>query len=213
MTFIQSGNVAVRIGVFGGSFDPVHYGHLLMAEQCREQAKLDQVLFLPSAISPFKVDGPAASDKDRLEMLGLALAGHTPFKVLPLEIERGGVSYTVETVEALARQNPDSELYLLIGADTLTGFPDWKEPATLCSLAVPLIVNRPGSEPIDLEILAPFAPAERMEQIRQHTLQTVQIDISSSDIRLRTRQSRSVRYMLPRAVEKYIETKKLYQDK
>jgi len=202
----------VRIGVFGGSFDPVHYGHLLLAEQCREQAGLDQILFLPSAISPFKEQGPEASDKDRLQMLALALAGHTPFQVSPLEIERGGISYTVDTLQALARQNPDDQLYLLMGADTLAGLPQWKEPGTVCSAALPLIVDRPGSGPIDFDILSTLVSPERLEQIRQQTLSTRQVEISSSDIRGRIRQSGSIRYMLPRAVEKYIETKKLYQD-
>ncbi|MCH2181458.1 MAG: nicotinate-nucleotide adenylyltransferase [Mariniblastus sp.] len=202
----------MRIGVFGGSFDPVHYGHLLLAEQCREQANLDRVLFLPSAISPFKEQGPEASDKDRLQMLALALAGHTPFEVSPLEIERGGTSYTVDTLQALADQRPDSQLYLLMGADTLSGLPRWKDPTTVCSIAMPLIVDRPGSGPIDLDTLSTLIDPERMEQVRQHTFSTKQVDISSSDIRLRTRQSQSTRYMLPRAVEKYIETKKLYQD-
>lgn len=203
----------MRIGVFGGSFDPVHYGHLLLAEQCREQAELDRVLFLPSAISPFKEQGPEASDKDRLQMLALALAGHTPFEVSPLEIERGGISYTADTLQALAEQYADSQLFLLIGSDTLGGLPQWKEPSTVCSLALPLVVERPGSGPVDFDILSQWVSPERMAQIRQQALVTRPVDISSRDIRWRTGQSKSTRYMLPRAVEKYIETKKLYLDR
>ena len=213
MTFNRWENVTVRIGVFGGSFDPIHYGHLLLAEQCREQAELDQVLFLPSSISPFKENGPVASKKNRLEMLSLALAGHTPFEISLLETERGGISYTVDTMRDLAAQMPNSELFLLMGADTLQGFPDWKEPANICSLAVPLVASRPGIDTVNLEILAPYATPQQMELIREHQIQTLQLDISSSDIRLRARQSKSIRYQLPRSVEKYIETKKLYQDK
>ena len=207
----QSRNIAVRVGVFGGSFDPVHYGHLLAAEQCREQANLDRVLFLPSAIGPFKEQGPVAKDKDRIAMLSLALAGHEAFEISMLEIDRGGVSYTVDSLLTLTEGSPEDEFLLLMGADTLAGFANWKDPTTICSLATPLIVNRPGSGPVDLTCLEPFTSPECMQQIRDHELATRQIDISGTDIRARTGESKSIRYLMPRAVEKYIETKKLYR--
>ena len=119
----------MRLGVFGGSFDPVHYGHLLLAETCREQANLDEVWFIPAATPPHKQDREITPAKLRLEMLQLAVGGTDYFGVTTIEIDRGGVSYTVDTLAELRRLHADAELFLLMGADSLSEFPTWRDPA------------------------------------------------------------------------------------
>ena len=200
-----------KIGIFGGGFDPIHLGHLLLAEQCREQLDLDRVLFIPCATGPFKPDGPVASDRDRAEMIRLAIGGHTAFELCTRELDRGGISYTVDTLEELKQQYPDDELFLLMGADSLAGFPQWRNPDRICQIATPVVVRRPGTEEVDLaRIIQPIVSAERFEEIRQHQIVSRLIEISSSEIRDRRASGKSIRYLTPRAVEKYIETRNLY---
>src|SRR5690606_24290783 len=116
----------MRLGIYGGSFDPVHYGHLLLAESCRESCRLDRVAFIPAAVSPHKRDVPPSESKHRVEMLRLAIAGNDAFEISTIELDRGGVSYTVETVAAMAELHPGAELFLLMGADSLVDFPTWR---------------------------------------------------------------------------------------
>ena len=200
----------MRLGLFGGSFDPVHYGHLLLAEICREECRLEQVWFVPAAIAPHKRDRGHASDSQRLEMLRLAIAGHEAFQVSDVEIARGGISYTVDTLTEVRRQRPDDELFFLMGADSLDDFPTWREPGKICQLATIIVVDRHGSQPVDLQRLAAFADPQRLEQIRQHRVEFPLIEISSTDIRHRAAAGKSIRFRLPRAVEKYIETNGVY---
>src|SRR3712207_5576514 len=134
----------MRIGVFGGTFDPVHLGHLILAEQCREQAQLDQVWFIPAARPPHKQDRPLTPFAQRLEMLALALAGHPAFRADDLEKDRPGPSYTVDTLEEVRRRQPGQELELLIGSDCLPDLPRWREPVRILELAGLLVVARPG---------------------------------------------------------------------
>lgn len=136
----------MRIGVFGGSFDPVHFGHLKLAQSCLEEAQLDRVWFVPAAHQPFKPDGPFAANSDRLAMLELALEVQPAFEISTLEIERGGMSYTIDTLLTLSAMMPGAELFLLMGADALVDFPYWRRPAEICRVAKPLVVNR-GGEP------------------------------------------------------------------
>jgi nicotinate-nucleotide adenylyltransferase len=125
----------MRIGVFGGSFDPVHFGHLIAAECCREQAGLDRVLFMPAAVPPHKQDRQLSPAADRVEMLRLAVGGHDAFAVSTLEIDRGGVSFTVDTLALLHETHPADELFLLLGPDAIVEFPTWREPARILDLA------------------------------------------------------------------------------
>ncbi len=134
-----------RLGIFGGSFDPVHYGHLLLAETCREQCQLDQVWLLPAASAPHKVQKQTAGAKHRVAMLQLAVGGHKAMQVSTVEIDRGGVSYTFETLTTIREQYPDTELFFLMGADSLEDLPHWRQPQTICELAVPVVVRRAGS--------------------------------------------------------------------
>jgi nicotinate-nucleotide adenylyltransferase len=201
----------MRLGLYGGSFDPVHYGHLLLAECCRETLFLDEVWLIPAAVPPHKQGRELAPAKHRLEMLELALAGHERIKASRLEIDRGGVSYTVDTLAAVRAQAPSATLYLLMGADSLRDLPTWREPARICELALPAVVRRGGSPEPDFSVLAPLAPADRLASIRAAQVQMPLIELSSTDLRERAAAGKSLRYRTPRAVEKYIETHGLYR--
>jgi nicotinate-nucleotide adenylyltransferase len=199
-----------RIGVFGGSFDPVHIGHLILADFAREAAGLDRILFIPAAISPFKPDGTSASNRQRQEMLGLAIAGNPAFAVDEIELQREGVSYTVATLEVLHERLAGDELFLLIGSDSLQQFSRWKNPARICQLATLLVGARHGS-PVDLEGLRPFADAGQMKAIGESGFEFPRIEISSTELRQRVAAGKSIRYRTPRSVEAYIEHARLYQ--
>lgn len=200
-----------KLGIFGGSFDPIHYGHLLLAETCREQCQLDQVLLVPAAVPPHKQSQTVTSARDRIEMIRLAIGGHPQLDVSDIEIERGGVSFTVDTLIALADQRPGRSLFFLMGADSLKDLPTWREPERLCELAVPLVVRRAGSPEPDFSSISHLVTAERLAEIRQYQVEMPIIDLSSTEIRERVAMGRSIRYRTPRAVEKFIETHGLYR--
>lgn len=200
-----------RLGLFGGSFDPVHYGHLLLAECCREQAGLDQVIFLPAAVPPHKQDRPVTPSAYRVEMLELAIAGHEHFCVSRYEADRQGVTYTVETLNYFRREFPEAELFLLLGADMFNDLPHWRQADEVCRLAFPLVARRAGAAEIDFSLLAPLVDPERLQAVRRHQVEMPAIGISSTDIRRRVAAGRSIRYQTPRAVEEYIRTHGLYR--
>jgi nicotinate-nucleotide adenylyltransferase len=208
----------MRLGILGGTFDPVHYGHLLLAESCREACRLDQVWFLPAAVPPHKQGQELAPGHQRIEMLELAIAGNPAFRVEHYEVRRGDVNYTVDTLEHIHQLDPTNELFFLLGADSLADLPNWKEPGRLCQLATPVVVGRSivGLEgkdrpPLDLSGLGHLLTSKRLAAIRQHQVQMPRIDLSSSEIRRRVSEGLSIRYRTPRAVEKYIETQGLYR--
>ena len=203
----------MRLGLYGGSFDPVHYGHLLLAECCRETLHLDEVWLIPAAVPPHKQTRTLAPAKHRLEMLELALAGHEQLRASRLEIDRGGVSYTVETLAAVREQHPAATVYLLMGADSLRDLPTWREPGRICDLAFPAVVRRGGAPEPDFSVLAPLISAERLAMVRGAQVQMPLIELSSTDLRERAAAGKSLRYRTPRAVEKYIETQGLYRDR
>jgi len=200
----------MRVGLFGGSFDPVHYGHLLLAEACREQCDLDEIWFLPAAVPPHKQGSSLSSGEARAEMLELAVAGNTGFLVSRFELDRGGVSYTVDTLRHFSEETPEAELFFLMGADMLHDLPNWREAETVCRLAVPIVAQRPGEDAVDYGGLAPVASAERIARFRDFQIDMPQIDLSSSEIRQRVAEGLSIRYRTPRAVQKYIQTHGLY---
>jgi nicotinate-nucleotide adenylyltransferase len=210
LRFDQNWKNAMRIGIFGGSFDPIHLGHLVLAEQCREQSRLDQVWFVPSALGPHKTDGTHSSDRQRIEMIELALSGYEPFVLSKIELERGGISYTVETLTQIRESNPDDELFLLMGDDSLEQFATWREPERICQLAIPLVANRPGSGQVDLTSLKSFVDESRFGVFLQNVITSPGIQISSSLIRQKVAAGKSIRYLTPRPVEKYIETHRLF---
>ena len=198
----------MRLGIFGGTFDPVHYGHLLLAEQCREQCRLDQVWFIPAGIPPHKLAQTLASGKARAEMLELAVAGHESLFVDRRELERSDPCYTVDTLAGLKAEDASRDLFFLMGADSLAEFPTWREPLRIVELAQLAVVNRAGAAAVDPKSWQASLGEPLMSRIQFVTISGV--DFSSSDIRRRIHAGRSIRYMVPRAVECYIETHGLY---
>lgn len=200
----------MRLGILGGSFDPVHYGHLILAEQCREACRLDRVWFVPAAQPPHKQKQRLATPQQRLEMLQLAIAGHDAFEISRYEVDRGGVNYTFETLAAIQAQQPEAELFFLMGGDSLADLPQWREPARICEQAVLVVAQRTGSPPPAWSQLQGFASPARLERFAEYKVEMPQVEISSSDIRGRVAAGRSIRYLTPRSVEMYIRTQNLY---
>ena len=201
-----------RIGVFGGTFDPVHLGHLVLAEQCREQGRLDAVWFVPAGVPPHKLGLPITRFDQRAEMIELAIAGNSAFRVDALEAGRPGPHYTADTLEELARRHPADEFFLLIGSDSLADLPGWHEPQRIvrsARLLVMLRANHPARSAEELRTVLglPDAVPLRVEWVQAPPL----IDIASRDLRRRIAEGRSVRYLVPRAVEVYIAEKQLYR--
>jgi nicotinate-nucleotide adenylyltransferase len=144
-------------------------------------------------------------------MLKLAIGGHEAFRVSEIELARGGVSYTVETLETVHRERPEAELFLLLGADSLVDLPTWRDPRRICELAIPATVGRPGSPPPNYSPLAEFVEPVRLKEFERYHVEMPQIGISSRDLRRRVSEGRSIRYQVPRAVERYIESAGLYK--
>lgn len=201
----------MRLGIYGGSFDPVHYGHLLLAETCREQARLDEVWFMPAAVAPHKQHQSVTSAKQRVDMLELAIAGHAQLRVSTLEVDRGGTSYTVDTLKALQADRPGDDLFLLVGGDTLADLPNWRAPQQILEIATPLAVARHGAPPPHYSVLNRVLSPERMRSMERIVVEMPIIELSGRDIRERVASGRSIRFRTPRAVEKYIETHNLYR--
>lgn len=199
-----------RLGILGGTFNPVHVGHLIMAQNALELFDLSRVLFIPSNIPPHKTNSMLPGVEHRLAMLESALEDELLFDVCDLEIDRGGTSYTVDTLRHLKRVNPGADLYFIIGSDTLTELHSWRNIYTALSLATFVTLSRPGSELAtlkseDLKLDDPW-PARLLENVATGRL----LDISSSDIRHRVAEGLSVRYLVPPGVEMYIAEHKIY---
>jgi nicotinate-nucleotide adenylyltransferase len=202
----------MRLGVFGGTFDPVHVGHLILAEQCREQGRLDKVLFIPAPRPPHKQDRLLALFDHRLEMLILATSGQPAFQVDDMEKDRPGPSFTVDTLARLHERHGEAELFLIVGSDSLRDLPQWYEPVRILEQAGLLIALRPGSPILGRdEVIKALALADSFP-LRYQVCDMPAIDIASRDLRKRLAAGRSVRYMVPRAVEAYIQDKCLYQN-
>jgi len=214
--------VTQRIGVFGGTFDPIHIGHLRAAEEAREQLRLDRVLFVPAADPPHKTRRitPAAH---RLAMVRLATRGNPGFRVSPIEVARGGRSYSVDTLRALRAQLPaGTALTLLLGLDAFRDIGTWKEYRTLFTLADMAVWARPAYRLGALRALLPvaaradFCYGPNRQTLRHRTgthirLVTVTaLDVSASAIRLRLQRGRSIRYVVPALVERYLSRHRLY---
>jgi len=204
----------VRIGIFGGSFDPVHQGHLVVAECCREQARLDRVIFVPTAIQPFKQSRQPVAGQHRAEMLALAVGGNPAFEVSTVELDRGGVSYTVDTLAALRATHGTDELFLMLGPDALASLPDWRDPARILDLAGVIAVEREGLDDVSSAVqesrLATLLGRERAQQLTADRVHVPALAIRSSDLRALVKAGRSIRYRTPRAVERFIATHGLY---
>ena len=189
----------MKLGLFGGSFDPVHLGHLLVARAAREEAALDRLFFIPAAQSPFKPGTQAAPAAQRLRWLALALAGDTTAEIDDQEIRRGGVSYTIDTVRDYWRRFPGAELFYLIGADQAGQLQLWRESAQLAHLVQFLVIPRPGERLVELK--PPF---------HGRALRGFPLGVSSSEIRLRLKAGLTVEHLVPAAVAEELENNRLY---
>ena len=192
----------MRIGVFGGTFDPPHVGHLLAAGDAFEALSLDKLIFVPAFAQPLKSTTPAsASSRDRLEMVRCAVGGDPRFEVSAVEIERGGLSYTVETLEALALEKPDATFFLILGMDAYRNFGRWRSPGRVRELATVALLSRDeGSREVD----RPSMEGVTMIGMRR-------VDVSSSEIRGRLREGKPIRGFVTESVERYIATANLYR--
>jgi nicotinate-nucleotide adenylyltransferase len=194
----------VRLGLYGGTFDPIHMGHLITAEMAREILALDKVMFVVACSPPHKQDSVITEPAHRLAMARLAVASNPHFEVSDLEIRRGGISYTVETLAAVRDLYglSQEDLVFLMGQDSLADLPNWREPERILSLATVVVFRRPG---VSLNAVpSHFLSAARM-------LDTPLIEISATDVRRRVREGRSIRYLVPDAVAEYIARHKLYR--
>lgn len=214
----------MKLGIFGGSFDPVHNGHLALARACQASAALDEVWFTPTAVQPLKLRGPHATDAQRVEMLRLAVEADEPFTSDPgrrrpqaapnsawrtctLEIDRGGLSYTIDTLRQIHTELPDAELFFLFGSDATRDVPRWKEPKEIFALATPLVVRRADQPEPDLAALTPLCPPGH----RPRLVAMPAVHISSTEIRRRANAAEPIDDLVPPAVANYIAEHRLYR--
>ncbi|HEV2281073.1 MAG TPA: nicotinate-nucleotide adenylyltransferase [bacterium] len=200
-----------RIGIMGGTFDPVHYGHLVTADEARWRFGLTAVIFVPNRHPPHKDPRDVSAPEHRYLMTFLATVTNPRFSVSRLEIERPGPSYTIDTIHELRRQYPDDDLYYITGADALEQIlrGEWRETAQLLGLCRFIAANRPGYR-LDPELWSSVTGPLREHLHNVHTLEIPAMAISSTDIRVRVRDGRPIRYLVPEAVEGYIVKHRLY---
>lgn len=189
----------MRIGLLGGSFDPPHVGHLLAASDAFEALALDRLIFVPAATQPLKAGLALATPAQRLAMTRMLVAGDARFDVSAVEIDRGGLSYTVDTLTSFRAQWPAAELYLLVGADVPQSFASWREPRRIVELATLVVLQR-GSE-----------QAEVSGMSGTRSLATRRVDVSSTEIRQRVRAGKSIRGFVPDTVAEFIAAERLYR--
>jgi nicotinate-nucleotide adenylyltransferase len=191
----------VRLGIFGGSFDPPHVGHLLVAVDAYEALELDRLIFVPNAIQPLKAGAQVAPAHQRLAMVRLLLGSDERFEVDATEIDRAGLSYTVDTLETFARRFPTAERFFLVGEDAMASFASWREPGRILELARLAVLRRPAGAD------------ERRPALPNGTiaLATRLVDVSSTEIRERVRCGKSLHGFVPDAVAEFIEAERLYR--
>lgn len=214
----------MRVGVLGGTFNPIHFGHLRAAEEAREAAGLDKVIFMPTFLTPHKADEVTTPAKARYEMIRLAISGDKYFEVSDIEIKRGGVSYTIDTVKELIKTGgKGTEVNLIVGADAFNDISSWCDFEALFTLASFIIVGRPGfpakkpGEALPVELAGRFwydvATGAYMNYHGNSLIyiSAVPLDISSSDVRRRVKEGSSIRYLVPDDVERYVSKMHLYR--
>ena len=192
-----------RLGMLGGTFNPIHVAHLLIAEQVAEAYRLDKVLFIPAHVPPHKDSPEIAPAADRYRMTVLATESNPRFEVSRIELDRPGSSFTKDTLQELVKTNPGTELFYIIGSDAVAEFSTWREPELVVKLARLLVAMRPGYDLTQLE-----------DRFR-NSVEIVPVsglDISSTEIRRRVREGFSIRYLVPEKVEQYIRRRTLYQE-
>lgn len=196
-----------RVGVFGGTFDPVHLGHLIVAVEIRHRLALDRLLFVPAGRPPHKAGLAISSDADRLAMLRLALADDPALELSTIDLDRSRPSFTVDLLAGLRRDLAPARLVFVMGEDSLRDLPRWHEPGRIAELAELAVALRPGAG-VDLDAVYRAVPEARG---RVHLVATPLIGISSTDLRRRVRSGEPIRHQVPAAVEAYIRDRGLYR--
>lgn len=196
--------VGRRLGVMGGTFDPIHFGHLVTAEEALVQFSLDEVIFVPTGQPWMKERTDVSPAEDRYLMTVIATASNPRFGVSRIEIDRGGPTYTVDTLRALAAENPDAELYFITGADAMLEIFEWKDPDEVLSQAHFIAATRPGYD------LARFEATASTGHPNVSVMNIPALAISSTDVRERVREGRPIRYLVPEGVKSFIEKAGLY---
>ena len=191
----------MRLGILGGTFDPPHIGHLLAAVDAYEALGLDRLFFVPANTQPLKAGSAAAPAHQRLAMVRLLIGADERFAVDAVEIERSGLSYTVDTLQTFAQRFPDAERFFLVGEDAMTAFGEWRDPEQILRLARLAVLRRPGTTVGRGSVLPGGTIA----------LETRLVDVSSTEIRHRVREGRSIRGFVPESVAAFIETERLYR--
>lgn len=194
----------MRLAIFGGSFDPPHVGHLLAADDACDQLSLDRLIFVPTATQPLKVGRAVANAEQRLAMVRLLVGGDPRLAVSTIEVERAGLSFTVDTLTHFAKLYPAAERFLLLGADVVGSFGQWKEPERIEQLATPVLLERQSDEGEE-------APPGRQEEVAFTRLPTRRVDVSSTEIRERVRLGKSLRGFVTDDVAAYIASNGLYR--
>ncbi len=198
-----------RVGIFGGTFDPIHMGHLIVAETIMDEFHLDKVVFIPAAVPPHKLDKQISPAKHRYMMTMLATCSNPRFQVSDMEMHRQGPSYSRDTLAQLIEEHGrDTEFYFIVGADSVENLHTWNRIDELLTMCHFIGASRPGCMPDMEKIAQRFGPlAEKI-----HCLETPELEISSTEIRHRVGQKRTIRYIVPETVEQYIYKEKLYLD-
>ena len=194
----------IKVGFMGGTFDPIHYGHLLAAETAREACGLDEVWFIPSFHPPLKENEPGADGSQRLEMVYRAIDFQPHFRAMDVELERGGTSFSIDSVKSLQAAYPDREFSIIIGSDRVMDLPKWHLIEELAELVRFIGVERPG-EPIELPLLPVFIQ-DRIDIVKMPL-----IEISSTEIRRRVSAGQSIRFLVPEKVYSFIKRNQLYE--
>lgn len=202
----------MRIGVLGGTFDPIHYGHLIIAQEALEALGLTTVIFVPAAQPPHKPTGAVASGEHRYRMVELALADDPRFTVSDIEHRRCGRSYSIDTLEEFSRSlAPGDELCFLVGSDTVGELPTWKDIERFPRLCRLIVIARPGHPLEHISSLTAIFPADTVEQLRRDAMPIDPVGISASSIRAKVSQGRSIRYLVPEPVRRYLHQHHLYR--
>ena len=201
----------MRIGVLGGTFDPIHHGHLIIAQEALEALELATVIFVPSGRSPHKPADAVTPGEHRYRMVELALEDDHRFTISDIEHRRPGPSYTIDTLRELSRSlAPEDELCFLVGSDTVVELPTWKQIERFPEFCRLIAITRPGHPLEHITSLAGVFPPETVEQLRRDALTIGLVGISATDIRLKAHQGRSIRYLVPDPVYQYIQEHHLY---